>query len=269
MSQQRIEIIDGEKEYVCPGIMEWPDFGAGISIELRFYGDGAISITEKNLVYGSNDSGWEARFGVPAYCPGTVYYLSETKVVSSSLLKEDGLSEDISIKTSSFQELLGSTSFRVKQLRNPKDGSRLRVGSELRLIRSRVEDSSRLGHVATLPYVMFDHNYHAACLSISRDGRTVSCNAAEGRGTAFANVGFSKGIHYWEVKIDHGNVGGIFIGVAEKPKMGQGDSNYEMKLQLNRWGTYVFCRGFLIFNRTRFNRSLLNAFHSWIWLCKP
>jgi len=245
MSQQRIEIIDEEKEYVCPGIMEWPDFGAGISIELRFYCDGAISITEQKLVYGSNDSGWESRFGVPSYCPGTVYYLTETKVVSSSLLKEYGLSEDISIKTSPFQELLGSTSFRVNQLKNPKDGSHLRVGSELRLVRSRVENSSLLSHVATLPYIMFDHNYHAGCLSISRDGRAVSCNAAEGRGTVFANVGFSKGIHYWEVKIDHGTVGGIFIGVAEKPKMEQGDSYYEVTSQLNRWGTYVFCCDFL------------------------
>lgn len=237
MSQGNIEIIDGEKEFVCPGIMEWPDFGAGILIELRFYCDGAISITEKKLVYGSSVSGWEARFGVPSYCPGTIYHLSETGVVSFDILKEDGLSEESSIKNNLFEELLGSTSFCVKQLRNPEDGNHLRVGCELRLIRSKLKDStSRLDHVATLPAISFDHNYHATSLEISRDGRTVTCSSAEGKCTAFANVGFTKGVHYWEIKIEKGEIGGIFIGVAEKPKIELGDNWYERQSHLNNWG---------------------------------
>ena len=47
----------------CDGILEWPDFGAGIQVECTMFSDGAISITEKKLLYGSKDSGWEARFG--------------------------------------------------------------------------------------------------------------------------------------------------------------------------------------------------------------
>jgi hypothetical protein len=236
VSQGNVETIDGEKEFVCPGIMEWPDFGAGILIELRFYCDGAISITEKKLVYGSSVSGWEARFGVPSYCPGTVYHLSETSVVSFDVLKEDGLSEEISIKNNLFEELLGSTSLCVKQLRNPEDGNNLRVGCELRLIRSKLKDSSRLDHVATLPGISFDHNYHATSLEISRDGRTVTCSSAEGKCTAFANVGFTKGVHYWEIKIEKGDIGGIFIGVAEKTKIELGDNWYERQSHLNKWG---------------------------------
>lgn len=47
----------------CNGILEWPDFGAGIEVECVLFSDGAMSITEKKLLYGSKDSGWEARFG--------------------------------------------------------------------------------------------------------------------------------------------------------------------------------------------------------------
>ena len=47
----------------CDGILEWPDFGAGIQVDCTMFSDGAISITEKRLLYGSKDSGWEARFG--------------------------------------------------------------------------------------------------------------------------------------------------------------------------------------------------------------
>lgn len=50
-------------DFECGGILEWPDFGAGIQVECVLFGDGAVSITEKKLLYGSKDSGWEARFG--------------------------------------------------------------------------------------------------------------------------------------------------------------------------------------------------------------
>lgn len=50
-------------EIECNGVLEWPDFGAGIQVECILFRDGAISITEKKLLYGSKDSGWEARFG--------------------------------------------------------------------------------------------------------------------------------------------------------------------------------------------------------------
>lgn len=52
-----------ESEVECNGIIEWPDFGAGIQVECVLFPDGAISITEMQLLYGSKDSGWEARFG--------------------------------------------------------------------------------------------------------------------------------------------------------------------------------------------------------------
>lgn len=52
-----------KSESGCEGILEMPDFGAGIHVECKTLSDGSISITEKKLLYGSKDSGWEARFG--------------------------------------------------------------------------------------------------------------------------------------------------------------------------------------------------------------
>ena len=63
----RIPATHRQSETEFEGILEWPDYGAGIQVECIMFSDGAISITEKRLLYGSKDSGWEARFGGYAY----------------------------------------------------------------------------------------------------------------------------------------------------------------------------------------------------------
>ena len=53
------------------GVWGWPDFGAASQVNCIMHGDGAVTIVEKDLLYGSKDSGWEARFGQPSYIQGT------------------------------------------------------------------------------------------------------------------------------------------------------------------------------------------------------
>jgi len=77
-------------------------------------------------------TGWEARFGQPAYMPGTVMVLSPT-----GSLKNQAELDARSSFLSMYEELLGSSSFNVESLRNRADGSRIRVTSEMRLLRSR------------------------------------------------------------------------------------------------------------------------------------
>jgi hypothetical protein len=85
----------------------------------------------------------------------------------------------------------------------------------------------------------FDRDYHAPSMSLSRDGVTLTCVSPDGRGTAFASVGFTKGVHYWEVKLEQADVGSVFIGVAEKPTTGTsgGGSSFgnDGPPRLNRW----------------------------------
>lgn len=149
--------------------------------------------------------------------------------------------------------LLGSSSFLVTSLRNrEQNGDRLRVTSEMRLFRTRkgthdsTQEQSRpeyaylLNSPSQMPPICFDSDFHASSISLSKDKRTVTCSSSEGRGVAFANVGFSTGVHYWEVKIEKAEIGSVFIGVAEKPGVPSGSSQgssfgFESKPRLNRW----------------------------------
>lgn len=237
-------VVDGETEYHQQGILEWPDFGAGIRVDCILHSDGAVSITENELLYGSKDSGWEARFGQPSYVPGTVMVLSPTSSLRSQA-ELDASSSFLSL----YEELLGSSSFNVEALRNGANGKRIRVTSEMRLLRSRqmsggaiAQPLSSIQPQAPAP-ICFDHNLHAPSISLSRDGRTATCVAPDGRGTAFTSVGFTKGVHYWEVKLEQADIGSVFIGVAEKPTPGgSGASPYgqESQPRLNRWHGWGF-----------------------------
>lgn len=203
----------------CDGIMEWPDFGAGVRVECIFYSDGAISITEKEVLFGSKNSGWESRFGQPNFVSGQTTVISPTRNSNNC---------DNSLPV--FDEYLGSNSFLVKQLRKKEDGGgSIRVTSEMCIRRARqsIGDS----HVTSsyLPPLCFDPDFHASSISVSQDLKSVTCHNSEGRGIAFGNVGFTKGIHYWEVKLEKANIGCVFIGVAEKP------SSLESQPRLNRW----------------------------------
>lgn len=214
----------------CDGILEWPDFGAGIRVACAFHSDGAISITEKEILYGTKDSGWETRFGCPNYIPGTVMIISPTQITSSG---------DSSL--SAFEEFLGSNSFLVKNLRNKETCGRLRVTSEMRLQRSKQSATSPEPSMSLSssqpPPICFDPNFHAPSISLSKDKRSVTCISSDGRGVAFGNVGFSKGVHYWEVKLEKAEIGSVYIGVAEKPSAGSSStsSGFDGQSRLNRW----------------------------------
>lgn len=178
-------------------------------------------------------------FHSPSYNPGACTVISPIHDANTLLLAHE--------------ELLGSSSFLVENLRNrEQDGGRLRVTSEMRLFRSRKgkhetadesleEDYSALISSPSQPQpICFDSDFHASSLSLSKDKRTVSCSSSEGRGVAFGNVGFTTGVHYWEIKIEKAEIGSVFIGVAEKPGVPSGSSQsssfgFESKPRLNRW----------------------------------
>lgn len=174
----------------------------------------------------------------PSYTPGTCTIISPIHDVDSLLPHE---------------ELLGSSSYLVKNLRNREQGGgRLRVTSEMRLFRTRKGKQDNAKETLKKEYaslyaspsqphpISFDSDFHASSMSLSKDKRTVTCSSSEGRGIAFGNVGFTTGVHYWEVKIEKAEIGSVFIGVAEKPGVPSGSSQgssfgFESKPRLNRW----------------------------------
>jgi hypothetical protein len=204
---------------VLEGVLEWPDFSAGILVGVSTGDNGVLVLEEKKLLYGSRDSGWEARFGQPSFVPGTRFALA----------------------TSNASEVSGRSTFKVSHIQNPLDGGQLYVHSEMKFPRpwsARSTPNYELPHPLT-----FDMSFKAPSLSVSKDGRTVTCSSADGRATAFASVGFSKGLHYWEVKVEQTNdIGCVFIGVAEKPSgTGSGSSfRHDATPKLNKWHGYGF-----------------------------
>ena len=227
-SKKESEVEDNKVKRV--GILEMPDFGAGILVDCEFYEDGAIAVTEKRLLYGSKDSGWQARFGQPSYVPGTTIMLT--------VAKSDNFCE-----SSQYEMLLGSSSYTVERLRNRENGDKVRVTSEMRLLRDRSPRNyhikSCIGTISSpqLPPIHFDSDFHATSMNLSYDRRTLTCTTSDGRCMAYGSVGFTKGIHYWEVKIEQADAGSVFIGVAEKPTFDSSSNsiNSDYKSRLNRW----------------------------------
>jgi hypothetical protein len=235
---------DGNTILHRQGIMEYPEFGAGILIDCQSLPDGSIQLEEKDLLFGSKDSGWEARFGSPSYIPGTrvVLKVSDTAHVHS-------MDNTKSAHDSLYEKLSGTTSYRVPKLRNRESDGNVEVKSTFHVNRSRstptqAESQTLPKHLveAPIPAILFDKAYHAPSLSISRDGMTLSCISSEGRGTAFANMGFSKGVHYWEVKLESCDIGSVFVGVAEKHNDGSSASSgsYGSPPRLNKWHGFGF-----------------------------
>lgn len=235
---------ENDEEMVKEGILEYPDFGAGIKVDCVFYSDGAISVTEKELLYGSKDCGWEPRFGQPSYVSGNVMVLSPTGSSNSDefTCNTSDTGSGSLLAHYGYEELLGSSSFLVKHLKNPSGGENLRVTSEMRLYRDKnypfTKNPKAVSIAPKSPPILFDKDYHASSIALSRDGRTVSCVSPDGRGTAFGSVGFTKGVHYWEVKLEHADNGSVFIGVAEKPNQRSSSSSsnsFFERSRLDRW----------------------------------
>jgi len=224
------------------GVLEWPDFGAGVRCDCILNSDGSVAVTEKYLLFGAKDSGWEARFGQPSFVAGSTFALHLTPASGSSREQVNAMSPYLGF----FEKLTGRLTYNVTNLRNRADGAKLQVTSEMTLVRPATEGAaSVITKIMPLqapapPPVEFDRDYHASSLSLSRDGRTVSCVASDGRGVAYASVGFTKGVHYWEVKLEQADIGSVFIGVAEKQTSSGSGGSSDTPPRLNRWPGWGF-----------------------------
>ena len=217
------------------GVMELPDFGAGVKVSCTVGAGDSVSIEECGLLYGSRDSGWEARFGRPAFLCGMKFVL---RAHDESQPHRHGNHDDDSLEA-----LVGTCQLDVPWLRDCATGQPVSVSQTLRIQRCLPSQNPGLRQ-APPPGLTFDPKFHASSLAVSHDCRTVTCTASDGRGSAFGSLGFSKGIHYWEVILEQADIGSVFIGCAEKP---HGDG----ALRLNRWHGW----GFVNFRATYSNGS--------------
>ncbi|CAM9138781.1 unnamed protein product [Choristocarpus tenellus] len=171
------------------GVLEWPDFCAAARVVGLRWADGTLEFREESLLSGTADLGWLARFGDDAWRSDTVYRL--TLRDPSGVYKEG---QDLE----GGHQLCGSFSYSV-----PMGVHEVMVTGDMRLGQNDLFTLSQDGH--------------APSVTVSSGGRMATCCSSDSRGTVYGTVGFSRGVHYWEVKVVQGEPGCIFIGVAEKP----------------------------------------------------
>ncbi|KAG7389554.1 RING finger and SPRY domain-containing protein 1 [Phytophthora pseudosyringae] len=202
------------------GLMEWPDYGAAVRVVGLRYPDGSLCVQELQLTRGNPDMGWMLRFGTEKWQPGTKYMLHPFKTPDSPVDDD----------TSKVDTLRGEyTHAGVK-------------GGELVEIRGELQ-------VSTKYLFTMDHYNHFSTLGISSDGLSVTCHNGESRNLALGTVGFTTGVHYWEVHIEQAEFGSVFIGVCEKA--GPPGSQAALSSRLNRWHGW----GFVNFRATYHNST--------------
>ncbi|GMF47997.1 unnamed protein product [Phytophthora fragariaefolia] len=204
------------------GLMEWPDYGAAVRVIGMKYPDGSICIQELQLTRGNPDMGWMLRFGTEKWQPGTKYMLHPSKPQDYS-----GASIDNASVVDTLRGEYTHTGF--------KDGDLVEIRGELQ--------------VSTKYLFTMDHYNHFSTLGISSDGLSVTCHSGESRNLALGTVGFTTGVHYWEVHVEQAEFGSVFIGVCEKA--GPPGSQAALSSRLNRWHGW----GFVNFRATYHNST--------------
>ncbi|KAK1945479.1 E3 ubiquitin-protein ligase HERC2 [Phytophthora citrophthora] len=196
------------------GLMEWPDYGAAVRVVGIRYRDGSLCVQELQLTRGNPDMGWMLRFGTEKWQPGTKYMLRPAKTDDTSMI--DALRGEYTHA-------------------GVKDGELVEVCGELQ--------------VSTKYLFTMDQYNHFSTLGISSDGLSVTCHSGESRNLALGTVGFTTGVHYWEVHVDQAEFGSVFIGVCEKA--GPPGSQAALSSRLNRWHGW----GFVNFRATYHNST--------------
>lgn len=70
-----------------------------------------------------------------------------------------------------------------------------------------------------MPIVLqFDPLYKHKKVDVTGDGNCVQASASD-RMLALGTVGFSSGVHYWEVHVGAADHGGVFIGVCVRARV--------------------------------------------------
>ncbi|KAF4046268.1 HECT domain-containing protein [Phytophthora infestans] len=202
------------------GMMEWPDYGAAVRVVGMRYADGSLCVQELQLTRGNPDMGWMLRFGSEKWQPGTKYMLRPFKT-------QEGISTNDASKVETLHGEYSHTGV--------KDGELVEIRGELQ--------------ISTKYLFTMDHYNHFSTLCISSDGLSVTCHSGESRNLALGTVGFTTGVHYWEVHVEQAEFGSVFIGVCEKA--GPPGSQAALSSRLNRWHGW----GFVNFRATYHNST--------------
>ncbi|KAF0693119.1 Aste57867_15865 [Aphanomyces stellatus] len=164
-----------------------------------------IHLIEIGLVQGDVDMGWVVKFGCDRWIPGSKYQLVQEEAKLHGEYNHTMWQSD----TKTWVPIQGQVLVQNHHL------------------------------------FVVDKQAAFSTLTVSDDALTVQCTSGEARNLALGTVGFSSGIHYWEIRVDQAEFGSVFLGVCEKHTKGQASLN------LNRWQGW----GFVNFRATYHNST--------------
>jgi hypothetical protein len=172
------------------GVMEWPDFNSVVYITGYIRNDGSWSFTEKKLVTGPKHASWGIRFGQNHWRAGTTYDISPT---------QNNKLEDCTDRFGG--SMIGQFQYLVNILKG--------------------KECSVVGDITFQQDVLFkfDNLMKSPGINVSIEKTSITKGGPldnNSPGLVYGNVGFSSGVHFWEIKIDQSEPGSIYLGVAEK-----------------------------------------------------
>eukprot|EP01029_Cantina_marsupialis_P024490 TRINITY_DN630_c0_g1_i9.p1 TRINITY_DN630_c0_g1~~TRINITY_DN630_c0_g1_i9.p1 ORF type:complete len:4087 (+),score=1268.81 TRINITY_DN630_c0_g1_i9:118-12378(+) len=180
------------------GELEYPDFNATIALD-GWIGPEGISVVERELLIGKqNGDEWKLLFGVAEYCPNTEHYFSFESLDASC---EGG---------SQYRVALGRVeNINKRCAKRPDLGCHIGVDMD----KDTVLSESTL-KISAAELFHFCKDTHGGRVEVSEDGMKVTAKSSS---LCRANVGFSSGVHYWEVQLNNAlQPGDVTVGVMER-----------------------------------------------------
>jgi hypothetical protein len=207
---QLFDESDPVRVNVC-GVVDLPDFRASVAVSGFWLPSqpstpsisGVLLLMEREIVYGNAGIGWKTRYGHNYWAPGSLYVLSCDKPIASNGCVNWP------------RKLSGTTVV-------------FNYSGEVVMTGEVTAQTSRL--------FTFDPLYKHRKIDVAQQHMTAVMNSSTDRALVLGSVGFSKGVHYWEVHVGAADHGGLFIGVCPKPAKDAQD----VSSVVSRWSGWGF-----------------------------
>ena len=233
--------VDTQQITLVAGTIELPDYSAIVGVDgVYLHQVNKLRLTERELLSGCAELGWSTRFQDEAWVPGTRYEFSTKgskdpvltfnagRVAWASTIQGEYLYDSNSSRDSAcfanLEQMIISSDFAswstAAQGSSGVGGGGGGGGVSALSRRSQEKDVQVRGYIKLQSEHLFVMDPWAAGphLRVTNGNCTVkgTDTGRDIRSMALGTVGFSRGVHYWEIRVDQAEQGSVMLGVVEK-----------------------------------------------------